>query len=138
MSLNLTQYAALLVRIYELEEQLRTNPPDTPAEYVALVSEIQKLWSEANTLLKRGSITEEQIRELRDEAHAANQQRSNDVGPGTFRYSELLTSEPDESQLKSGDEIYGNSPVAASQWIVWGGMGRKPSGAGWHLLKTIA
>lgn len=134
---NFTRYTAILLEVFMLQDQLRKDPPDNPAEYVALVGRIEALMNEAAALLKnKSTITKEQIAELRDIAHRQNQQRSNYSAPtGEFPYTEELTSYPDESRLKSEDEIY--QYRTEERFIVWGGFGRKPDADGWHLVKTM-
>lgn len=58
------------------------------------------------------------------------------VEPKPFPYGELLTTDPDRSRLKPGDEIYQHS--SATKWIVWGGIGPVPKAAsGWSLIFTV-
>lgn len=139
MAFNFAKYTAILLEAFALQQRLQNDPPDDPVEYAQLIVDIELLMNKAAAMLNagQGTITPEQIRELRDIAHRQNQQRSKDDAPIPFAYDTVLASAPDESRLKSGDPIYGNHPTSPTAWIVWGGVGRTPKAPQWHLLKTM-
>lgn len=70
MRFDIAKYAALLLKVYQLEEQLRKNPPNGVEEYTQAVMDIKALWEEIHAMVKAGKPTPGDI----EAAHLRNQQ----------------------------------------------------------------
>lgn len=118
---DFAKYTELLLRVYALQDQVRKDPPDDPAEYLSLINEINSLWNEIALLTKDSGITKKDIRA----AHAMNQTTWEDTKPSkpTIEYPAVFDGEypGDQEAIKRGfvsgrDYILlSNSPV---RWAV--------------------
>lgn len=121
--LDLSRYTAILVQAFALEAELqakykllRSDPSNDPAEYAALLAEIEAeaaklaaLWTEANALLKDTGITAAQIAEAHahvEAGHARNQKVSEDPAPppAASIYNKNVPYE-DKSEIPSDDAL---------------------------------
>jgi hypothetical protein len=123
-AVNFTQYTALLMQVYLLQDRLRKDPPSDPAEYLAAVTEIQNLWNQiAGMTGGDDGLTPEQITDLRAAGHADNQTAWVDPHPthppaGTpGLYDFVYDDKPDDANYSAGDEVMKNAGDPP-KWLV--------------------
>jgi len=73
MGFDILKYAALLAKVFQLEEKLRKDPPSDVESYTAAVIEVKDLWNEIHAMLQAGNVTPGDI----EAAHLRNQQEWN-------------------------------------------------------------
>lgn len=105
---DIQKYAALLAKIYILQDEIRKNPPNDPQEYLASITEIKNLWTEARALVASSDLTPGDIQK----AHAMNQSEWVDPKP---KADEPKPDEPTPTPKPAGD-LYDKEYALEPEW----------------------
>jgi hypothetical protein len=131
---DILKYAALLAKVFQLEEKIRQNPPESVEEYAAAVFEVKALWDEIHAMITSGNVTPGDIQA----AHLRNQALWTVAVPAGGQYGIAFNPPvPDDEELLARGFETGDYVVTHWQVPQWKVLKTADADPQWLHLRRI-